>query len=67
MQEWEWCIVVDEQTDEMGWQYGCCSFRKMSEQRAAGRRCGHGSRSDVRRLAGVAWDGDGLVGSSEPT
>jgi len=31
--QWEWVIVVDEHTDESGWQYGGCGFRELLKQR----------------------------------
>ncbi|GAX74971.1 hypothetical protein CEUSTIGMA_g2417.t1 [Chlamydomonas eustigma] len=35
--EWDWFIVVDENTDDLGWQYGALNFWELKRRRLAGR------------------------------
>lgn len=35
--QWDWYIVVDENTDDAGWQYGGCGFWELRRKRLAAR------------------------------
>ena len=55
--QWDWCIAVDENTDEEGWTYGGCGFWELRRKRLKARSRAH--RWDyVRRRK---WIHRGLV------